>query len=447
MSTVDRRISVVRVDDSSRPKSSTKAKRLNTPSETLQSKFKICDIPEDVLEKCFKYFSKVSPKCVEEVSLWGVKQALLAAEQDLSEDESRLARVASSGTRLSAGRDSPKQSPAFIPSALKLACISEEKILEMVSDIGKIEHEGLKINFREFCLVCWRNLIQKDDEGLDEVREAFQILGGNSDGSVAVDIEQLKAFAHRSELSIDIERFVADVDDDQSGMVDYKEFRQLFDGSLDTAQLFADDSWLRTDAEPGSNYRSQSRLRTRPSAVAVDAADGHGGPAVAASPQQAFTISGAIGRTESLASTLPPPPSRTSALFRPPLESPGIWSAAAEHADHHARSGSRRDAVAGQAAAPAPVVAKRRRFEVSRMTCRRGWRVNACHCNMPGVEGYNTYCADRAPHADLAAAVRLRGRGGEWALREAAATRLRSRPPTEERCRKVPAYDDSEWSC
>jgi hypothetical protein len=71
------------------------------------------------------------------------------------------------------------------------------------------------------------------------------------------------------------------------------------------------------------------------------------------------------------------------------------------------------------------------------MTCRRGWRVNACHCNMPGVEGYNTYHADGAAHADLASTVRLRGRGGEWAVREAAATRLYARPPTEERCRRV----------
>jgi Ca2+-binding EF-hand superfamily protein len=264
---------------------------------------------------------------MEDVTLWAVKKALISAGQELSEN----------------------------------------RILEMIAGIGKIEHDGLKINFREFSLMCWRNLFQNDDEGVGEVKEAFQILGGNDDGSGVVNVERLKDFTRRSELSIDIDRFVADVDDDRSGMVDYEEFRQLFDGSLDTAQLFSDNTWLRTEAGNTKTRSSPSRTRSRPAAVSIDgvSSDARGNRSPTSARPASTSLTLPFGQTESAGSPAAVCPARHPAAPPPssarrPIPAPHSSVAAARHRPHTGATAAPEPARTGTRV-PAPVPDARRR--------------------------------------------------------------------------------------
>eukprot|EP00961_Rhodomonas_salina_P261812 3538639-Rhodomonas_salina.2 len=62
--------------------------------------------------------------------------------------------------------------------------VSDALVFQMMKSIGKVDHAGVKVNFREFVLMCHKQFFPEIDETDEtkDVREAFQILGGGADG-------------------------------------------------------------------------------------------------------------------------------------------------------------------------------------------------------------------------------------------------------------------------
>jgi hypothetical protein len=77
------------------------------------------------------------------------------------------------------------------------------------------------------------------------------ILGGAADGSGEVSVSKLKTFTEETELTIDVDKFVAEVDDDGSGLVDFTEFCQLFKDRTGDTNLHTPGGqhWLRQESE------------------------------------------------------------------------------------------------------------------------------------------------------------------------------------------------------
>eukprot|EP00960_Hanusia_phi_P069270 767049-Hanusia_phi.AAC.2 len=124
--------------------------------------------------------------------------------------------------------------------------LTDEKLLVMIRNIGKVDHPNLRVNFKEFAVMCWNAFFkpEEEDENSGDVRDAFEILGGAADGTGVVSIHKLKDFAHKAELTIDIDKFVAEVDDDKSGMVDFNEFSKLFKDVKTDTNLHGSGSYL-----------------------------------------------------------------------------------------------------------------------------------------------------------------------------------------------------------
>ena len=62
------------------------------------------------------------------------------------------------------------------------------------------------------------------DDDSDTV-EAFVALGGNPDRSGEISTDKLRAVIQEFQLTIDIDKLIADTDKDGSGQIDYEEFK------------------------------------------------------------------------------------------------------------------------------------------------------------------------------------------------------------------------------
>ena len=59
----------------------------------------------------------------------------------------------------------------------------------------------------------WHSFFEpkKEPDDHSDVQQAFQILGGGEDGLGEVSVEKLKAFTQEAQLTIDVDKFVAEV--------------------------------------------------------------------------------------------------------------------------------------------------------------------------------------------------------------------------------------------
>lgn len=72
-----------------------------------------------------------------------------------------------------------------------------------------------------------------DDEQLEELREAFNLF--DADGSGTIDIRELKAAMRALGFQIkkaEIRQMIAEIDKDDSGAIDFDEFRELMTGKM-----------------------------------------------------------------------------------------------------------------------------------------------------------------------------------------------------------------------
>ena len=129
---------------------------------------------------------------------------------------------------------------------------TDELVVDMIRSVGKVEHANVRINFREFVRMCWKWFFEepKEDTDLGDVRDAFEILGGGPGKEGVVEKQKLKDFATDLNLTIDVDKFVGEVDVDGSGKVDYEEFCKLFaDCNIDTNLHDTGEVWLRQDKD------------------------------------------------------------------------------------------------------------------------------------------------------------------------------------------------------
>lgn len=103
---------------------------------------------------------------------------------------------------------------------------SEEELFVMIS---QVDEDGSRcVEFSEFVRVIQINkqLGAKDAEENDTV-DAFVSLGGNADKTGRISRDKLKAILEEFELTINLDRLLAEADRDQNGWLSYDEFKSI----------------------------------------------------------------------------------------------------------------------------------------------------------------------------------------------------------------------------
>jgi calmodulin len=105
---------------------------------------------------------------------------------------------------------------------------------------------GRKVNFQDFCKYLSflkRGFLKPEDRDADTVG-AFAALGGQLDKHGNINTDLLRAACQKFALTIDIDAMILAVDDDQSGSIDFGEFKSLWEeteGDEKAGQLFVEE--------------------------------------------------------------------------------------------------------------------------------------------------------------------------------------------------------------
>ena len=108
---------------------------------------------------------------------------------------------------------------------------TEEELFSMINEVD--ENNTGKIEFYEFLKIYEKHqkANNKDDEedlSNPYVVDAFVAMGGNKDKTGIVDTEKLiNVIRHQFEMTIDIEKLIEDIDEDQNHTIDFDEFKRL----------------------------------------------------------------------------------------------------------------------------------------------------------------------------------------------------------------------------
>ena len=103
---------------------------------------------------------------------------------------------------------------------------TEKELLGMIQEVD--QNGNQTIEYREFCDLILRYkepTIPREEDG--DILDAFVAMGGRYDGGGEVSTVMLKNYFDEFGLNIDIDKLVADIDKDQSGYVDFYEFKEL----------------------------------------------------------------------------------------------------------------------------------------------------------------------------------------------------------------------------
>ena len=102
--------------------------------------------------------------------------------------------------------------------------LSEETLFSMINEVD--ERNVGKIEFYEFIRIYERFNDSEEDE--QDMIDAFVAMGGNEDKSGEVDSNLLiDIVRNQFQMTIDIERLIDEIDDNQDGTLQYDEFKQL----------------------------------------------------------------------------------------------------------------------------------------------------------------------------------------------------------------------------
>ena len=95
----------------------------------------------------------------------------------------------------------------------------------MLSEVDE-DNTG-QVPFSEFLKVIEKQQSASDeDEG--DLLDAFVAMGGNPDKTGFIKKEKLnQTIRHQFEMTIDIERLIEDIDEDDPGEIEFNEFKQL----------------------------------------------------------------------------------------------------------------------------------------------------------------------------------------------------------------------------
>lgn len=102
----------------------------------------------------------------------------------------------------------------------------------MINEVD--ENNTGKIEFSEFLKLygkhskALRDDDEEDDLGKLYLVDAFVAMGGNKDKSGIIDTERLiNVIRHQFEMTIDIEKLIEEIDQDQNHTIDFDEFKRL----------------------------------------------------------------------------------------------------------------------------------------------------------------------------------------------------------------------------
>lgn len=304
--------------------------------------------------------------------------------------------------------------------------VTDDMVVEMIKSAGKVEHADVRINFREFTVMCWKFFFVEPEEDGDasDVRDAFEILGGGPGTEGQVSVDKLKSFASSAQLTIDVDKFVGEVDEDGSGLVDYDEFCKLFaDSKIDTNLHDTGQVWLRNDKDEvlgkdpagGGRNINQTKRRISPTDIIVNEDSNMLDPEATGRPDSTYLDGRAHEQTVSITR-------HREGFFDDTSPFPG---SAVLHAPKMKK--------VLQNTMPK---FERTVFANSVDTkCRRGWRCSQMNRNNPRNEGYNYYNVKPTQFQELdLAGVKMRKRGAEYTIKEHSNQRINVRLSTEMRC-------------
>ncbi|CAI2382645.1 unnamed protein product [Moneuplotes crassus] len=107
---------------------------------------------------------------------------------------------------------------------------TEEEIFRMIAE-ADAENTGL-IKYDQFKKVIAEQKKTQSLTNEEDTLDAFVALGGCPDKSGEIDAKKLiQIIKYDFEMTIDIEKLIEDVDDDNSGQIEYDEFRNLLSSS------------------------------------------------------------------------------------------------------------------------------------------------------------------------------------------------------------------------
>ncbi|KAM3146342.1 hypothetical protein pb186bvf_001687 [Paramecium bursaria] len=103
---------------------------------------------------------------------------------------------------------------------------SENELYKIISEVEE-NNTGL-IRFSDFLGVFWKFKYSNQEDDDQDTLDAFVAMGGNEDKSGHVDSKLLvKIIKQEFELTIDIESLIREIDTDNSGKIEYSEFKDL----------------------------------------------------------------------------------------------------------------------------------------------------------------------------------------------------------------------------
>ena len=111
-------------------------------------------------------------------------------------------------------------------------CATEDQILRMISD-ADAQNTG-QVSYEQFRRVV---LEQKKKQGFsneEDTLDAFVAVGGEPNGEGSVNANLLiKIIRDEFEMTIDIEKLIREVDEDDSGKIEYDEFKNLLSSAAE----------------------------------------------------------------------------------------------------------------------------------------------------------------------------------------------------------------------
>ena len=107
---------------------------------------------------------------------------------------------------------------------------TEEEIFRMIAE-ADAENTG-KITYSQFKRVIAEQKKNQSLSNEEDTLDAFVSMGGEADGGGFIDANKLiRIIKDEFEMTIDIEKLIADIDEDGSGEIEYDEFRNLLSSS------------------------------------------------------------------------------------------------------------------------------------------------------------------------------------------------------------------------
>uniref|UniRef100_A0A7S0RM74 EF-hand domain-containing protein n=1 Tax=Chlamydomonas leiostraca TaxID=1034604 RepID=A0A7S0RM74_9CHLO len=103
---------------------------------------------------------------------------------------------------------------------------TDEELFVMIS---QVDEDGSKeIEFQEFIHAIQINkAMSEKNSNEQETIDAFVALGGNADKTGKIPADRLREIIEEFELTLNVDKFIAEVDKDASGWIEFEEFRAL----------------------------------------------------------------------------------------------------------------------------------------------------------------------------------------------------------------------------